>query len=511
GLIDDRRPMLPYIKLAGQIAAACLLILFGIHVAFTGNPLFYVPLTIAWVVAITNGFNLLDNMDGLAGGIAVIAAVFFGLLAGQIEGGISPTAVAIFAGSVLGFLVFNLHPARIFMGDCGSQWIGFTLAAFTIADTWQSASNLVLMLATPALLLAVPIFDTTLVALNRKLHGRPVSRGGRDHASHRLVALGLTERKTVWILWGLAILFGSTALFAHEYDVFSWVLLAGGLFIFVVTLGIFLTDAKIYDKAAAPKERRQIPRLEIMYKRRIVEIVLDTVLIGGSYNLAYLLRYDWNLDSYFLQQLARSLPLVVATKLIIFLATGLYRGLWTYIDFDQFSRMLKSNLLASVGTILVILGFYRFEGFSRTVFVIDFILLLVAMGGTRALLRGLRESVFAFPESGVRILVIGGGEACRFLLHEVRRNRQWNLRPVAILDDDRRKHGKSILGIPIVGSQEEMPRILAEKKVDQIVIAIPSAKPSERSAIEQRCALTGLPHVTMQSLEETLIHQMSQR
>jgi FlaA1/EpsC-like NDP-sugar epimerase len=133
------------------------------------------------------------------------------------------------------------------------------------------------------------------------------------------------------------------------------------------------------------------------------------------------------------------------------------------------------------------------------------------MGGTRALLRGLRESVFSFPEGGICVLVIGAGDACRFLLNEIRRNRQWNLRPVAILDDDRRKHGKSILGIPIVGSLEQLSQALENRKIEQIIIAIPSAQPAERLLIERRCADLGVPFVTMYSLQDTLVYQISKQ
>lgn len=510
GLADDLFTLPPYTKLAGQIAVACLMVVLGIHAFLTWNPLIYIPLTLLWIVGITNAFNLLDNMDGLAGGIALISALFMGILSQMTEGTLLTPLIPIFIGAVGGFLWLNRSPAKIFMGDCGSQWLGFMLACLAILDTWRNVSNLFLMIATPVLVLAIPIFDTTLVALDRKIHGQSVAKGGKDHTSHRLVALGLNERQTVSILLGLSVVFGLVAVFAHLYNIEEWVLVAGGVVIFALVFGIFLIDAKVYQKTAkSAAEPLRIFRMNILYKRRIVEIIIDTILIGGSYTLAYLLRYDWKLGPYLLDQLGRTLPLIIGTKLTALLVFGLYRGLWTYIDFEGFTRLLRFSFLASAASILAILGLYRFEGFSRTLFAIDFVVLLLLMGGTRGLLRALRESVFAFPENGVRLLIVGAGDACRHLLDEIRRNRHWNFRPVAIVDDDRRKWRKKILGIPILGNCGDILRIVREKSIDKIVIAIPSAKEEDLRAIEKNCNASGVPFTAMQSLEATLIRQIA--
>jgi UDP-GlcNAc:undecaprenyl-phosphate GlcNAc-1-phosphate transferase len=509
GLADDLRPLPPYVKLVGQIAVACLMIMAGVHINLTGNPFVYIPLTILWFVGITNAFNLLDNMDGLAGGIAFVAAITLVFVTSHSPSLLPTGLTAVFAAAVLGFLIFNVNPAKIFMGDCGSQWLGFTLAGFTILDTWASASNLFLMIATPVLVLAVPIFDTALVALNRKLHGRAVSHGGKDHSSHRLVALGLSVRKTVAILWGLSALFGLMALLAHNYQLETWGVIVGFGMVFTMIFGFFLTDVKVYEQAPPARSvETRLGAIRLLYKRRIAEIALDFVLIGGAYVLAYLVRFDWQIDEYQLTRLIKTLPLVLAVKLIAFLASGLYRGIWAYIDFEGFARLLKSSLWASVTTVFMILALNRFVGFSRSLFFIDFAILLLLMGGVRALLRGLRESVFAFPEYGLRVLVIGAGDAARFLLHEIRKNRQWNLRPVGLVDDDPRKHGTEILGIPVVGRAMEIRDLVVTHKVGQVIIAIPSLEPDRRMEIEQLCRDADTPVVSMQSLEDSIIRKL---
>jgi UDP-GlcNAc:undecaprenyl-phosphate GlcNAc-1-phosphate transferase len=508
GLVDDLRPLPPYAKLIGQIAAASLLVKLGVHANLTGNPLIYIPATIAWVVAVTNAFNLLDNMDGLAGGIAFVAAAVLALLALDASSALPAATAALFAGAVLGFLVFNVHPARIFMGDCGSQWIGFMLAGFTVLDTWRSASDLVFLLITPLMVLAVPIFDTTLVTLNRKLHGRAVSQGGKDHASHRLAALGLSPRKTVAILWGLALLFGLIAVFAHLYAVRFWGIVVGAGVVFAIVLGIFLTDVKVYGPVENPAAGRKFLDLRFLYRRRIVDILLDAISIGGAYILAYFIRFEWAPDPFQRALLVKTLPLVVATKLVVLFVFGLYRGLWTYIDFDGLKRLLRVALLASVFTILVILGLYRFSGFSRSLFFIDFTLLLLLMGGTRACLRGLRESVFAFPDRGTRLLIVGAGEAARFLLHEIRRRRDWNLTPVGLLDDDSRKAGKALLGIRVIGTTAELTATIERERIDHVIVAIPSAPIAKRIELERVSRQAGASAVSMRSVEETLIRKL---
>ena len=167
-------------------------------------------LTLIWIVGLTNAFNLLDNMDGLCAGIAVVAGVAFLATALPVtEGSLAFHQVQYLAaliGALLGFLVYNTHPASIFMGDSGSLLIGMSLAGLTLTlgSTITGGQNVLSVIAVPMLVLLIPIFDTTLVTISRMVSGRPTSMGGRDHTSHRLVAIGLSERSAVTLLWLLA-------------------------------------------------------------------------------------------------------------------------------------------------------------------------------------------------------------------------------------------------------------------------------------------------------------------
>ena len=182
GLVDDFLHIKPYQKLIGQVMGATLVIYYGLSLPWTGSPLVNMAITIFWLIGITNAINLLDNMDGLAAGIAAIAATILAIgfaASGQINEAI---LLGVFAAALLGFLVYNSHPASIFMGDGGSMFIGFFLASSALLNASGGRSRSFLpVLFVPVLILFVPIFDTTFVTILRKISGRAVSSGGRDH------------------------------------------------------------------------------------------------------------------------------------------------------------------------------------------------------------------------------------------------------------------------------------------------------------------------------------------
>lgn len=210
GLSDDRYHLAPAAKLGGQLLAGVVLLVGGVQVQLFAQPWLNWALTLFWVVGITNALNLLDNMDGLSAGIAAIAAAFFVLLAmmndpRQVLVG---SMAAALVGACLGFLRYNFNPASIFMGDTGSLFLGFVLAALAIKLRFLGNTPLVTWLV-PLAVLLVPIFDTTLVTVSRLRRGRnPFTTPGKDHLSHRLVALGYTRREAVLLCYVLAFLGG---------------------------------------------------------------------------------------------------------------------------------------------------------------------------------------------------------------------------------------------------------------------------------------------------------------
>src|SRR5918912_770255 len=222
GLADDLRALPPAAKLASQLGAAALVLATGLQVQIVGNDVLATALALLWLVGMTNAFNLLDNMDGLAASMAAIGCAYFAIDAVTTHPNRLVLVLALALGlACLGFLPFNLRPrgpALVFMGDSGSQVLGFALAALGLSASWKAAGTTVATLLLPILVLAVPILDTTLVTIVRVLEGRPIYRGGRDHTSHRLVYRGLSEKRAVVLLAVIASGIGATSLAYNIVD-----------------------------------------------------------------------------------------------------------------------------------------------------------------------------------------------------------------------------------------------------------------------------------------------------
>ena len=227
GLIDDRLGLRPFIKIVAQILAALLLYASGIYVGTFHDTTLNVITTVLWVGFVTNAVNNLDNMDGLAGGVSAIGAMFFALMcsfSGQnLVGALSIAVLA----ACLGFLFYNLNPASIFMGDSGSQFLGFILAALGIKLRFPDNVTFVTWMVT-VLVMGLPIFDTTLVIVSRiRRRLNPLTSPGQDHVSHRLVAAGLTEREAVMALYIVSFVLGMLAVFVTEASVIEGYVVGG--------------------------------------------------------------------------------------------------------------------------------------------------------------------------------------------------------------------------------------------------------------------------------------------
>ena len=247
GIWDDRKMLNPLVKFAGQILGALILIMTGVQVEFLHQPMLNAVITIVWVLGITNAINFLDNMDGLSGGVAAIAAFFFLALAalnGQILVGMLSAAML---GAALGFLLYNFNPAIIFMGDAGSLFIGFILAAIGIKLRFPANTDLVTWMV-PVLVLGVPIFDTTLVTLSRVRRRVPIYVGGKDHTSHRLVRLGLSPRASVLVLYCVSAACGVLALIVAQADLVTAYALAGVVaLIALIALWKFESNSRVVE------------------------------------------------------------------------------------------------------------------------------------------------------------------------------------------------------------------------------------------------------------------------
>lgn len=515
GLIDDIRKTPPYAKLMAQIVGACAAVYSGIYFEIIPKPI-SLPFTVFWIVGITNAFNLIDNMDGLSAGITAISAGIlsaYSILSGEIF--IALVCLSL-AGGALGFLVYNFNPARIFMGDSGSMFIGYLISILAIIGTANHVSNLVATLIVPTMVLGVPIFDTAFVALLRRLRGQAISQGGRDHTSHRLVSLGLSERKAVLLIYAFSIVFGLGTFFYARVDIPLVVILAVLSAILIVVIGRFLSEVKVDDDDRVPvsqngvggmgSDSRAKPVLLntlLVYKRQFIEVLLDFCLICVSYYVAFLLRFegiapDWYLDLFF-----ESLPVLIAIKLGCFFYFGLYRNVWRYVSVEDLAAITKAVTLGSLVSILVFTYISRFQGYSRAVFFIDWGLLLVLIAGVRLLFRGLREYFSRIRSTGKRVLIMGAGDAGEMLLRELRNNPKLDYQPVGFLDDNPEKHGLEIGGVAILGSREVMVREIRRRRIDEVLVAIPSAGSELLDDVLRYCQEAKIPFQRLAGILES--------
>jgi UDP-GlcNAc:undecaprenyl-phosphate GlcNAc-1-phosphate transferase len=219
GVWDDRRSLRPLLKLLGQIVAASFLVMTGVRVGTFPWEALNVIVTLGWIVVMTNALNLLDNMDGLSGGVGAAAAIFFLLLAAMNGQYLVGALSAALVGASLGFLVYNLNPASIFMGDAGSLFLGFILAVVGIKLRFPEGLEIVTWMV-PVLVLGLPLFDTALVIVSRLRRGlNPLTTPGKDHVSHRLVALGYTSREAVMICYLACAALGVVAIFVTQANI----------------------------------------------------------------------------------------------------------------------------------------------------------------------------------------------------------------------------------------------------------------------------------------------------
>ena len=489
GLVDDRVRLKPYAKLVGQIVFSTAFTVFGTRLHWLEFTVLDQALTIFWLVGIANAVNLLDNLDGLAGGVAAIAAFYLVYLCHAAGQAPAAALAAAFAGAVVAFLFFNFNPASIFMGDCGSLFLGFFLGGLTLVSNQVEASaglrrNILAVLAVPVLLLLIPIVDTTLVTITRKFHGRPVSQGGRDHTSHRLVALGLSERKAALVLWALAAASGAFAVFVSQLDWPVAILLLPVFGIVVLFFLVHLGRVKVYQRVVTPIEglsppetpanRAFLPTLtDFAYKRRVFEVLHDVLIIVLVYYAAYLLRFDGELVEPFYGRLLESLPVVIAVQMSAFLALGLYRGLWRYTSMSDLSTLLRAVGGAWLSTVVVLFLLFRLEGFSRGVLVMDGVLLCMAITGSRIGFRLLRTYLGRLQgtAAGRKVLIYGAGDGGELLVRELQNNFHLGLTPVGFVDDDPQKHGRVIHGVRVLGPVERLGDLANRTGADEIVIS----------------------------------------
>ena len=493
GLVDDVRALPPVAKLAAQCGAAVLVMATGTDVQLIHVRPVAWALALLWLVGMTNAFNLLDNMDGLAATLAGIAFTFFAIDALTTHPSHEVLALAL-AGSLscLGFLPFNLRrtgKALVFMGDSGSQVLGFSLAALGLSASWKVAGTTVATFLLPVLVLAVPILDTALVTTVRLLEGRPIYQGGRDHSSHRLVRFGLSEGSAVALLALVAIALGATSLAYNVLDDQRLALVGVVVtFFLLVQFASFLADV---ERRTVLGESAGTLNAFAVHWRRLVEVLADFVFISAAFAAAFLLMFGWPGSINQRHMAEVTLPIVLAARYLAFVPFGLYRSIWRYAG--------SRDVLAIAGAIgmseLVALAYMvltrSLGDFSRSFFVVDALTCFVAVSASRLAERSIVTGLRSYrSRTGRRTLIVGAGRTGRSLMRELRETT--GERVVGFVDDNPAVRRRRVHGVAVVGSTFELERLLPRYAPDLVLVTIPDAPRDVLDRIVNACDEAGV-------------------
>jgi UDP-GlcNAc:undecaprenyl-phosphate GlcNAc-1-phosphate transferase len=472
GLLDDVIQLRPQVKFVLQTLAGVALVTLGAVFPLTSSYGINVLVTVFWFVAVTNAFNLLDNMDGVAAGVAAMAAVFLGIAFAWQNAWLHAALTWSIAGATLGFLRYNFHPASIFLGDAGSLFIGSALAGLVVTSPSTVSGSLVSVLLVPLTIVAVPILDTALVTVTRALSGRAISQGGRDHSAHRLVALGLSERQVALLLYGVAALGWVVALFLTRLDHGLGVLVGTAFLVALCLLAAYLSGLQV-GHSNQSQGSSGVTHLvgTLLYKRRLGELLLDVTLITLAYYGAYRLRFDASLPPEYAQAFQTTLGLVVAVKIAAFGLFGVYSGAWQYAGIVDLYRIMGALVVGDA----VILGYGEWRvpalAHSHAIVYIDALLSAALVLTSRLSFRSLKTVRDGLrPRRGTPVVIYGAGDAGELVLRELVNNQTLDFEPVCFLDDDARKHRATIHGIPVIGGLESLALAVERHGVRKIVI-----------------------------------------
>ena len=495
GLLDDKFGLPPLVKLAGQVAVA-LGAFFWCNIGFHTIPLLSGILpaldcfcTVFWIVGAINAFNLIDGLDGLATGLALIAAVGMGGALFFIGYPQATLVYFVFAGSCLAFLRYNFHPASVFLGDTGSMYLGFVLS--TLPLFMKSSDSLFVSLGVPMLAMGVPIFDTALAILRRTLravltreeHGADegntrVMQADTDHLHHRILRQLVSQRKAAGALYALAAFlvavgFGGLALRDR----------AAGLFILAFIVGVCivvrdmrrielwdagrLLSAVAHDRARASRRRRRmlaIPCYVAVDVLMLVLVCLFNVLVLGQ-----------RIDTYLLHT---GMPLCVVPVFFCLIFFRVYATVWSRALISNYMRLVAACFVGTLGGSAAIILFHFPHANLLAFSLLTFAFSSLALSGVRLVRPVLRDLFYALDSGRLadspatsRVVAYGAGLRYAMFRRELVRSSLQNRRVVVgLLDDDILLRGLYIGGLRIHGTLDQAPTVLKRLRADAVVV-----------------------------------------
>lgn len=273
GMLDDKFEITPKMKFSGQLIVAFLIIFSGLKIDFVTIPfmgkmylgIWSYPVTIFWIVAITNAINLIDGLDGLSAGVSAIGIITIAVMAFLAGKVLIFTLSLILLGSIIGFLFYNFHPAKIFMGDTGSLFLGYSISILSLLGLYKSVT--LFSFFVPIIILGVPIFDTTFAIIRRIVNKKPISAPDKSHLHHRLLALGLSHRNTVLAIYGFAILFSACAIIVSSTTLWGTILIIFGLLLVIELTAEFVGIVNVKYKPMISLFKKITAKMQVGSRR----------------------------------------------------------------------------------------------------------------------------------------------------------------------------------------------------------------------------------------------------
>jgi UDP-GlcNAc:undecaprenyl-phosphate GlcNAc-1-phosphate transferase len=514
GAFDDFKRIPPSIKFFVQIIAGLIVALTSYRIQQISLPfgsiqlgIWSIPATVLWIVAITNALNLLDGLDGLAAGTSFIVSLsMFGISLLNESIGMALLSI-ILAGSILGFLKYNFHPASIFLGDSGAYTLGFILSILSLQSNLKGTTTVVFLI--PILVLGLPIMDTILSMLRRllkSLHiigadreknmlkflyfkGSTVFSADRGHIHHRLLQMGVTQKNAVVILYAVTLLLGTIALATVYFRNINQALLISS-----IGIASYIGLRKLgYSEIQFLRNGALLPLFDLyLVSQRMFKVFVDIAFIALAYYLAFLLRFEGEFDPAIKKYYLSTIPLVLSVKLLVFYFAGLYKGAWRYINVDDFLRILKAVVFGCVMAGLFLWMIPSLGIASWPVLFIDFNLLFLFIAGARSSFRVLEHLHLANNHQGRKVLIYGVEKGSVYALDEFISNPRLNLSPVGFIDDDQRNQGKQVNGYPVLGSLDSLENIVKDHSISEIIVSqddIPQEKLDRLSEICSSCQI----------------------
>jgi UDP-GlcNAc:undecaprenyl-phosphate GlcNAc-1-phosphate transferase len=493
GMYDDVRGLHAGQKFLLQFIAATIVIFSGCRIETVLNPFgdplqlhwASIPLTYLWLIGVTNAVNLLDGLDGLAGGVSFIALGSFAILAFVQQDWMTFAVSLAMMGGILGFLRYNYHPATIFMGDTGSLFLGFILAALALKGLQRSEGNIALLI--PITILGVPIGDTALAFFRRLNRGEHPFKADKDHLHHRLLFLGLSHRQSVHTIYIISVLFGLAALLmAGESGFYGVVLLLLliGVIVFILRRLGYLEAARsksyLGDEEVIRVLRQTAPLSMRRFWHKFFLLLTDIITINLALMASYWLRFYSGMfetsysfaPDYFLTPAL--LVVVTLFFLGLFSLNGLYGMRWDLSRFDQAMRVSRVIVFAILLVFLITLDPEHLFASSRLNLLFFASLLLIFVNLGRLVLIQVEKKFSVLEYAMHNTLMIGSGEKARKTLKDIRKNPHLLYSVVGYVD----KSASAVLGgdVKCLGTYEDIPQLIRDHGVEEVIIAI-----SERS------------------------------